>query len=101
MSSARYLCSQLVRLAVPGLPEQWVNLEEIWDDGAILECETSVEPGMDATISTDDVLFTGHIAAVEKQESGWEVEISFSPLTRWTIEKWRPDHALDPKTLDL
>lgn len=101
MSSARYLCSQLVRLAIPGLPEQWVNLEEIWDDGAIIECETEVEPGVEATISTDEVSFTGRITAAEKQESDWEVEITFSPTTLWTIEKWRPDHAIDPKTLEL
>ena len=101
MSSPRYLCSQLVRLAVRGLPEQWVNLEEIWDDGAMLECETEVEPGVDATFSTDEVSFTGRITAVEKQESGWELEITFSPMTQWTIEKWRPDHAIDPKTLEF
>jgi hypothetical protein len=29
------------------------------------------------------------------------VEITFSPLTRWTIGKWRPEHAIDPKALDL
>ncbi len=101
MSSARYLCSQLVRLAVPDEPEQWVNLEEIWDDGAILECEAEVAPGVSAMILTDAVLFAGRITAVEKQESGWEIEITFSPSTRWSMEKWRPDHAIDPKTLDL
>jgi hypothetical protein len=101
MSSARYLCSQLVRLAVPHPPEQWVTLEEIWDDGAILDCETEVELGASATISADEVSFTGRITAVERYEFGWKAEITFSPATRWTIGKWRPDHAIDPKTLDL
>ena len=101
MSSARYLCSQLVRLAVPDLPEQWVTLEEIWDDGAMLECETEIVLGVSALISADDVSFTGRITAVERHEFGWQAEITFSPATRWTMEKWRPDHALDPKTLEL
>jgi hypothetical protein len=101
MSSARYLCSQLVRLAIPDLPEQWVTLEEIWDDGAMLECETEVVPGSSAMISANDVSFTGRITAVERHEFGWQAEITFSPLTRWTIEKWRPEHAIDPKTLEL
>ena len=90
-----------MRLTVSGAAEQWVNLEEIWHDGAMLDCETEVEPGANATLSTDEVSFGGRITAVEQQESGWQVEIMFSPLTRWTIGKWRPDHALDPKDLDL
>jgi len=99
MSSARYLCSQLMLLAVFGAPERWVTLEEIWDDGAMLECETEVEPGADAMLSTDEISFTGRITAVEKHEYGWQAEITFSPVTRWKIEKWRPEHAIDPKTL--
>jgi hypothetical protein len=101
MSSGRYLCSQLVRLAIPGLPEQWVNLEEIWDDGAMLDSETEIVPGSSATISADEVSFAGRITAVERYECGWQAEITFSPTTRWMIGKWRPDHAIDPKTLDL
>jgi hypothetical protein len=101
MSSARYLCSQLVRLALPDLPEQWVTLEEIWDDGAILDSETEIVLGSSAMISADEVSFTGRITAVERYEFGWQAEITFSPLTRWTVEKWRPDHAIDPKTLEL
>jgi len=101
MSSARYLCSQLVRLAVPDPPEQWVTLEEIWEDGAMLECESEVDLGASAMISADDVSFTGRITAVDRHEFGWQVEITFSPSTRWTMEKWRPDHAIDPKTLEL
>jgi len=101
MSSARYLCSQLVRLALPDLPEQWVTLEEIWDDGAMLECEAEVELRASATISADEVSFTGRITAVDRHEFGWRVEITFSPSTPWTVEKWLPEHAIDPKTLEL
>ena len=95
------MCSQLVRLAVPDVPEQWVTLEEIWDDGAMLECEAEVALGVSALISADDVSFTGRITAVERHEFGWKAEVTFSPMTRWTMEKWRPEHAIDPKTLEL
>lgn len=101
MSSARYLCSQLVRLAVSDLPEQWVTLEEIWDDGAILDSESEIVLGSSAMIAADEVSFTGRITAVERYEFGWQAEITFSPLTRWTVERWRPDHAIDPETLEL
>jgi|SRR6185312_1640913 len=101
MSSPRYLCSHLVRLVVSGQPEQWVTLEEIWDGGAVLECETEVEPGAPAMILADEISFAGRIADVKKHEFGVQAEMTFSPATRWTIEQWRPKHALDPKTLGL
>jgi hypothetical protein len=103
MSSARYLCSQLIRLTVSGtagVHEQWVNLEEIWDDGAMLECETEVCVGISAMISADGISFSGRITAVDRRQFGWQAEITFSPVTRWSIEKWRPEHAFDPGTLE-
>jgi len=101
MGSPRYLCSHLVRLVVSGQPEQWVTLEEIWEDGAILECETEVESGASAIILAEEVSFTGRITAVKKHEFGVRAEMTFSPASRWKIEDWRPKHALDPKSLGL
>lgn len=98
MDAPRYLCSQLVRL-VSGDREQWVNLEEIWNGGAVLECEEEIGNGAPATISTDEISFEGHVTAVERNEFGWTAEMAFSPLTPWTIELWRPEHALDPAAL--
>ena len=99
MGAPRYLCSQLVRLAVSAGNAEWVNLEEIWDDGAMLDCENEVELGLSAIISADDAEFSGGITAVEQYEFGWRVEMTFSPATRWTIEKWRPEHAVDADRL--
>jgi hypothetical protein len=114
-NTPRFLCSQLVRLVVcdpratdtdclraqqqPCAAEQWVNLEEIWGSGAVLECEEEVGNGALVKISADDVSFSGRVTAVERHEFGWQVEMAFSPLTPWTIEQWRPEHALDPATL--
>ena len=101
MSSPRYLCSHLVRLAIAARPEQWVTLEEIWEYGAMLECETGIELGAAAMILAGEISFTGRITAVKNHEFGTQAEMTFSPATRWTIEKWRPKHALDPKALGL
>jgi hypothetical protein len=99
MAPPRYLCSHLVRLVVSGPREQWVNLEEIWEGGAVLECEDAVDPGIAVTIQAGDLAFSGIVTAVEREESGWRVEMDFSPLTPWTIKRWKPDHILDPATL--
>jgi hypothetical protein len=98
MGELRYLCSHLVRLAAGG-NERWVNLEEIWDSGAVLDSEDPVEIGASAEISTGDVRFSGRVIAVERYECGWRVEMVFSPATRWSIERWKPEHALDPAAL--
>ena len=100
-NTPRYLCSHLVRLLVfgPRATEQWANLEEIWCSGAVLECEEKIAGGTLVKISAGDVSFSGCVTAVEGHEFGWQVEITFSPLTPWTIERWRPEHALDPATL--
>ena len=100
MNTPRYLCSHLVRLSADDC-DQWVNLEEIWADGAVLECEEEVAAGALVQISSDDQLFVGRVAGVERDEFGWQVEVAFSPLTPWSIDKWAPEHAVDPAKLGL
>jgi len=99
VATPRYLCSQLVRLRVRDQPECWVNLEEIWDTGALLDCEAAVQEGAPARIASDDVAFSGVVTAVEPHEFGWRVELVFAPGVRWTPEQWIPEHALDPGSL--
>jgi len=102
MDTPRYLCSQLVRLWISGASdggEQWANLEEIWNSGAVLECEEAVDTGAMARMSSEEVSFEGRVTAVEQHEFGWRVELAFSPPALWSIEQWRPEHALDPNTL--
>ena len=67
----------------------------------MLDCEAEVALGVSAMISADDVSFPGRITAVDRHEFGWWAEITFSPSTRWTIEKWVPEHAVDPKALEF
>lgn len=98
MDTPHYLCSQLVELTIDGRG-QWVNLEEIREDGAILEAEQELAKGAAARISAGTVVFEGRITDVRKEEFGWRIEIAFSPDTPWSPERWKPEHLLDPRTL--
>lgn len=95
MTASHHLCSHLVRLRADDR-EQWVNLEEIWATGAVLECEEEVPVGALTTISADDATFCGRATAVERHEFGWRVELVFSSGTPWNVELWKPEHLLDP-----
>ena len=92
----RYLCSQLVRLVTEGR-EQWANLEEIRETGAVLDCEEQVTPDGAATFYAGDISFTGRITKAEKNRFGWRIELELE--TPWSIERWKPEHLLDPGKL--
>jgi hypothetical protein len=98
MATRRYLCSQLVRLAVSGRV-LWANLEEIWPEGAVLDCEDEIFAGGAARISSENASFEGEITHVERDESGWRIEMTFSEHNLWSPAQWMPEHALDPETL--
>lgn len=97
MNSQRYMCSHLVRFRMHSL-ERVVNLEEIWETGAILESEEPVEEGIRAEIRSENAFFAGDVIEVEKHEFGWRVRLEFSPMTPWRPELFRPDHMLEIAT---
>src|ERR1700722_8373926 len=98
MNSGRYLCSQLVALRNNSV-ESVVNLEEIWTGGAVLESEEAVEEGAQVEIRCGPAFFSGRVIQVELHEYGCRFEMEFSPLTRWSLEKFQPLHLLDPSKL--
>jgi hypothetical protein len=98
VENRRYLCSQLATLTIGG-QAQWVNIEEIWETGAILECETPVASNVAAAVSAGEAAFEGRVAEVREDEFGWRAEMIFSPETPWSPERWRPEHLLDPGAL--
>jgi|SRR5580692_393890 hypothetical protein len=106
MNPQRYLCSQLVELRIgtaePGL--RWdanliVNLEEIWTNGALLESEEPMQEGAKVEIRCGAAFFAGSLVRVERHEFGWRLEMEFSPLTPWNVEKFQPEHLLDVSKL--
>jgi hypothetical protein len=98
MDARRYLCSELVILRNSS-GECRVNLEEIWRTGAILETEEPLETGTAVEIRCPAAFFAGHVTGVEQHEFGCRVELQFSPMTPWDIEKFRPQHLLDVSSL--
>jgi hypothetical protein len=99
MNPQRYLCSQLVALR-NNSKDSVVNLEEIWKTGAVLESEEPVEQGAQVEIRCDPAFFAGRIVRVEAHESGWRIEVEFSPMTLWNPERFQPEHALDVAGLE-
>ncbi len=94
----RYLCSDLVALHCAGVART-VNLEEIWESGAVLEAEEPLPTFAAAEIRSGGVRLCGRLTRVEKHAFGWRIEIQFSPLTPWSVEKYRPEHLLDVSEL--
>jgi hypothetical protein len=77
-----------------------VNLEEICRAGACLESDGPVPAGVAVEIRMDGVQFHGTVTEVEEHELGWRIELEFSPLTPWSVERFRPQHLLDPSSLE-
>jgi hypothetical protein len=94
MDVRHYLCSELVTIrSLTG--ESVVNLEEIWIDGALFECETPFEEGAPVDFRGGRALFSGIVKSVEQHEFGWRVEVALSPLTPWQADQFKPEHMLD------
>jgi len=98
MASPRYLCSELVELRCAGT-SLIVNLEEIWESGAILEAEESSPTGVHADLRCGAITLSGRLTQAENHALGWRLEMEFSPLTPWSPELFRPEHLLDPSKL--
>jgi hypothetical protein len=98
VENRRYLCSQLATLTIGG-QEQWVNIEEIWATGALLECETAVAADVEASLLAEGNSFSGRLSDVRQDDFGWRAEMAFVPETLWSLDRWRPEHLLDPAGL--
>jgi hypothetical protein len=94
LKAQRHLCSQIVTLSWSG-GSQLVNMEEIWETGAVLECEESVPAEIHAQVRWDGILLAGRISAVTAHEFGWWVEMEFSPLTPWSPARALPAHLFE------
>lgn len=76
-----------------------VNLEEIWERGAVVEAEEALDSGESVQVRAGTAHFSGHITSVERHEFGWRCAVEFSPLTPWSEEAYRPEHLFDPEKL--
>ena len=76
-----------------------VNLEEIWREGAVLDCEIGFPPGTSVEIHAAGRRWMGIATSVQEYEFGFHIEVEFSTLTPWRIEDFRPLHLLNPAEL--
>ena len=98
MNSQRYLCSHLVALrnnSEESSVHLVANLEEIWATGAVIESEKPVKEGTNMEMRCGSALFAGRVVQVERHEFGWRLQVEFSPLTPWSLEKFEPQHLLN------
>jgi hypothetical protein len=104
MNSQRYLCSHLVILknnSRTPAANLFANLEEIWATGALLEAEEPIDVGAKIELRGGTATFAGQVVHAEHDETGWRLEVEFSPLTPWSVEKFTPEHLLDLSNREL
>jgi len=96
------LCSHLASIRVSD--KVWpVLIEEIWREGAILECEEEIpqiefaELDCGGPFFGDKLIFEGRLSRASEHEFGWRTEMTFSAGTLWSEKKFRPSHLLDPR----
>jgi len=72
VENRRYLCSHLATLTIDG-EARWVNIEEIWETGVVLESEAEMAVGVAAALAAGDAAFHGRTKEVQKEDFGWRV----------------------------
>ena len=97
------LCSELVTArwtdAFDQRQEAVVNLEEIWPEGAILQFEYPMRPGVGVEFLCGPTRFEGAVTESRSDFVGHFVEIQFADGCRWSRDLYEPDHFFDPKSL--
>ena len=98
------MCSEMLALHVQlkrgGLHTRIVNLEEIWASGAVFLSDTRVPRAERLWLACRGRSFQGKVVGQEFQkELGYMVRMEFDPGHRWSCEKYRPKHMLNPMVL--
>ncbi len=94
------MCSELVaidlRSSGPGLHRIQGNLEAIGEDSALMLTEEPLRPGADVRISASSGnTFNGIVESCRFDEPlGWCTEVRLSAASRWSIERFKPEHFL-------
>jgi hypothetical protein len=93
----RFLCSDLVILSIDG-QANFVNLEEIWRTGAVVDSEEGAEPAASAQIRAGTMAIGVVVERVERDEYGYRLELRFVDA-EWTPELFTPAHLTDLSTV--
>jgi hypothetical protein len=97
------MCSDLIQArwtdAFGGQQQAVVNLEEIWPEGAVLQFEFPVRPGVRIEIDLGSARVAATVEECHADFVGHFAEISFTGDFRWSRELYEPDHLFDPQSL--
>ena len=93
----RFLCSDLAVLSVDG-QARYVNLEEIWRTGAVVESEEDAAIGAPVTLRACGITLEAGVERVDRHEYGYRIEIRFVDR-EWTQELFKPAHLTDLTTI--
>src|ERR1700744_4787916 len=96
-SVKRFLCSDLVVLTVDG-QARYVNLEEIWKTGAVVESEQSATLAARGALRAAGGTLESDVERVDQHEYGYRLEIRFVDR-EWTPELFSPAHLTDLTTI--
>jgi hypothetical protein len=92
-SVKRFLCSDLVVLSIDG-QARFVNLEEIWRSGAVVDADEGAALAASAELRTGTVTLEVLVERVESHEYGYRIELRFMDA-EWTPELFTPAHLTD------
>lgn len=91
--SPRYLCSQLVEIA---LGDRTVSglLEDICVEGAAVSVEAPVEPGEQIGLIAPGMRAEAQVRYCRRRETDFLLGIEFAAPSRWRPLEWQPEHLL-------
>src|ERR1700733_8147658 len=72
-------------------------LEDISSSGACLQTEAPVPVGTDIGWDSPNQFFSGYVRYCVYREIGYFVGVEFGESTKWSKQKFSPQHLLDPQ----
>jgi hypothetical protein len=98
-SEPRYMCSELVKIAIygpDGPPAEAVaNLEDISPSGACVQLEAAIRVGAEVEIVCSACRLKGRVRYCRLVEIGYDVGVEFETRAAWDRRQFEPDHLLD------
>jgi hypothetical protein len=102
-SGRRLLCAHLVTLVLDAGnrkgPSVLANLEDISTGGACLQMDQPIPIDAKVRLICASCEFRGRVRHCQFREIGYYAGIQFEAGNEWSVQKFVPDHLLDPAAL--
>ena len=101
--SLRYLCADLVKVYWMSADGEFHTdsgvLGDICAEGACVEMENEIQPGIMMMITLDGKSFYGQVSHCTYRDYGWFVGMRFSEDTLWSSRVVEPKHLTNLRAL--